>query len=329
MFSVIYIEKEIQDHPRVIRICEKYPHILKVYCDNYGEIFNKKAQNFRLQKANPSIILAKKFKNYLLPIPHKYGIGGKHNFYFSHMLNCIYDCRYCFLQGMYSSAHYVLFINYEDFVDAIHNKINEFPEETITFFSGYDCDSLAMEPITRFVDHFLPIFEKNPKASLELRTKSTNIQTLLQKKVLPNCIAAFSLTPEPISRALEHKTPSIEQRLKAIKKLEMHGWPLGLRFDPMIYCRDYKLFYEELFNMVFNTLDVDKLHSVSLGAFRLPKAVFKNMVELYPDEKLFAHSLEETTSMVSYKKELEEEMINYCTKILLEYIPQTLLHSCS
>ncbi|SVD49612.1 uncharacterized protein METZ01_LOCUS402466, partial [marine metagenome] len=55
--------------------------------------------------------------------PEGYGIGGKNNYYFSHMLNCIYDCRYCFLQGMYRSAHYVLFVNYDEFFGAMDAKL--------------------------------------------------------------------------------------------------------------------------------------------------------------------------------------------------------------
>ena len=56
--------------------------------------------------------------------PSDFGIGNSNNFYFSHMYNCLYDCEYCFLQGMYSSADYVLFVNYEDFEDEIKEKIN-------------------------------------------------------------------------------------------------------------------------------------------------------------------------------------------------------------
>ena len=46
----------------------------------------------------------------VLKTPDNFTIGFKKNYYFSHMLNCIYDCKYCFLQGMYNSANYVLFI---------------------------------------------------------------------------------------------------------------------------------------------------------------------------------------------------------------------------
>ena len=86
-----------------------------ILCDRYGEIFNPKSQNFRLQKQNPALILAQKHKGHVLPAPEGYGLGSEKNYYFSHMLNCVYDCRYCFLQGMYQSAHYVVFVNFEDF----------------------------------------------------------------------------------------------------------------------------------------------------------------------------------------------------------------------
>ena len=102
-----------------------------------------------MQKRRPALILAHKTGQRVLAAPVGYGIGGGHNFYFSHMLNCLYDCRYCFLQGMYRSAHMVVFINYEDFQTDISAHIAESPDVPY-FFSGYDCDSLAMEGITSF-----------------------------------------------------------------------------------------------------------------------------------------------------------------------------------
>ena len=87
------------------------------------------------------------------------------------MMNCIYDCRYCFLQGMYSSANYVLFVNFEDFESEIEHLIRIHPKDKITFFSGYDCDSLALENISGFVSHILPVFQNQESAVLELRTK--------------------------------------------------------------------------------------------------------------------------------------------------------------
>jgi spore photoproduct lyase len=71
------------------------------------------------RKQAPALILAKKHGKKVLPAPEGYGFEQGSGFYFSHMLNCLYDCRYCFLQGMYRSAHYILFTNYEDFMHDI------------------------------------------------------------------------------------------------------------------------------------------------------------------------------------------------------------------
>ena len=328
MIETIYIEENIVQHPRVIEIMTRFPQARKIICGRYGEVFNPKAQNFRLQKQKPALILAEKYKNFTMPVPSGYGIGGSRNFYFSHMLNCLYDCRYCFLQGMYQSANYVLFINYEDFQDEIKQRCAETPTEPVHFFSGYDCDSLALEPVTGFAEQFLPIFETIPNAWLELRTKSTQVRSLLSREAFPRCIVAFSLNPDEIATKVEAKAPSLERRLDALLKLQAHGWQIGLRFDPMIYQLGYQQQYQHLFEQVFSVIKLESLHSVSLGAFRLPEKYFKKVHKLFPDEKLFVSPLENNQGMISYKEALEQEMTNFCTEQLLRYIPKELFFPC-
>lgn len=328
MIETIYIEENIVQHPRVIEIMTRFPQARKIICGRYGEVFNPKAQNFRLQKQKPALILAEKYKNFTMPVPSGYGIGASRNFYFSHMLNCLYDCRYCFLQGMYQSANYVLFINYEDFQDEIKQRCAETPTEAVHFFSGYDCDSLALEPVTGFAEQFLPIFEAIPNAWLELRTKSTQVRSLLSREAFPRCIVAFSLNPDEIATKVEAKAPSLERRLDALLKLQTHGWQIGLRFDPMIYQLGYQQQYQHLFEQVFSVIKLESLHSVSLGAFRLPEKYFKKVHKLFPDEKLFVSPLENNQGIISYKEALEQEMTHFCTEQLLRYIPKELFFPC-
>ncbi|GAB4263801.1 MAG: deoxyribodipyrimidine photo-lyase [Methylomicrobium sp.] len=328
MIQTIYIEEAIRHHPRTEAICARFPRAQTVLCSRYGEVFNPKAQNFRLQKQQPALILAEKYRHYVLPAPAGYGIGAEKNYYFSHMLNCLYDCRYCFLQGMYQSAHYVLFVNYEDFQQEIRRVCAEFPGEPVHFFSGYDCDSLALEPVTGFAEQFLPVFAELDNAWLELRTKSTQVRTLLEREPLPRCIVAFSLSPEPVAEKVEAGAPPLVRRLDAMVKLQTQGWPLGLRFDPLIYTRDYQLYYRDLFEQVFARIDPSALHSVSLGVFRLPENYFKKMHRLYPEAKLFAGPLVAKQGMVSYRDELEREMIDYCSEALLTYISQDKFFPC-
>ena len=280
MIETIYIEEKILQHPRVTEIIKRFPQARTITCDRYGEVFNPKAQNFRLQKQKPALILAEKYRHFTMPAPLGYGIGASKNYYFSHMLNCLYDCRYCFLQGMYQSANYVLFVNYEDFQAEIQQRSAESPNESVHFFSGYDCDSLALEPVTGFAEHFLPIFKQIPNAWLELRTKSTQVRSLLNTEAFDRCVVG------------------------------------------------YQQQYQRLFEQVFSKINLDQLHSVSLGVFRLPESYFKKVHKLYPEERLFISPFDHQQGMVSYKKELEQEVMTYCSEQLLRYIPKSLFFPC-
>jgi len=329
MFDFIYIEEAISNHPKVRKICNRFPNATPVFCTRYGEIFNPRSQNFRLQKQRPALILAAKHGRLVLEAPPEYGIGGERNYYFSHMLNCVYDCRYCFLQGMYRSANMVIFINFEDFQTALEEKIRADAGQTPYFFSGYDCDSLALESTTGFVAAFLDFFAAHPTAFFELRTKSVRIKALLEHDALANCIVAFSMTPPQVAAALEAGTPPVQRRLEAMLQLQEHGWPLGLRFDPLILHENYQEHYAQLFATVFARLKIEHLHSVSLGQFRLPRDHYKTMSHLYPDEKLFAHALEEKDGMVSYQTQRAREMHDFCARELLRFIPPSLFFPCS
>ncbi len=52
MIERIYIEDDVAEHPRTKAILEQFPNAAKIACSRYTEIFNKKSQNFRIQKKN-------------------------------------------------------------------------------------------------------------------------------------------------------------------------------------------------------------------------------------------------------------------------------------
>lgn len=330
MIDTIYVEREALEHTRTQNILKRFSKANVIECERYGEIFNRSAQNFRLQKKNPALILAHKFDNFVLPTPAGYGVGGHHNYYFSHMLNCLYDCRYCFLQGMYRSANYLLFVNYEDFQESMRATMAAHGnDEPVYFFSGYDCDSLALENVSNFVEEFVPFMNAHPNAFMELRTKSVHIKPLLNMNVSHHTIVAFSLTPASVAAALEHGAPSVKNRIEAMKKLAAAGWKLGLRFDPLIYSENYREHYGELFEQIATTIPQDAIHSVSFGPLRFPPSMFETIRKLYPKERLFAGPLVKERQMVSYPQAIEEEMANFCREQLAPFIPEEKFFACT
>jgi DNA repair photolyase len=328
MFSTIYIEEEVFESQRVQEILERFADVPRVVCERFGDVFNRKSQNFRLQKSAPALILAKKYGKKVLDAPPGYGYNDSSSYYFSHMLNCVYDCRYCFLQGMYSSANYVLFVNFEDFEEALEEKI-EGNQGGGVYYSGYDCDSLALEPVSNFCEYFLPVFRRNPNAELEIRTKSTQVRGLLDTEVVPNCVIAMSFTSQAAAQQWEHKVPSIEKRIEALHKLQLAGWRVAIRFEPLILGSEGLAPYEALFAEIFSKLDPQRLHSVSSGLFRMPVDFHKRIVKLYPDEELYARPLEVSDGMIALKSLDEGSQLQAIEKLLLQYVSPAQYYRCA
>ena len=96
---------------------------------HYKDIFNRTNQDFQVQKRAMKLILAKKTGPLLYPATDMVqDYKNKNSFYNTPALNCLYNCEYCFLQGMYPSGHLVLFVNENDF-DFNQDSSIEFDEE--------------------------------------------------------------------------------------------------------------------------------------------------------------------------------------------------------
>jgi len=327
--QTIYVEKDIICHPRTKRIIERFGNQAKIInCEHYGEVFNLKAQNFRLQKEKPALILAAKKNKLVLPTPEGFGVGSQDNFYFSHMYNCLYDCRYCFLQGMYPSAHYVLFINYEDFMAEIIQQAEKTTGDCY-FFSGYDADSLAYEGVSGFLQTFLPFFAKQPhRVKLECRSKSTNINAFLEHTPLSNVIIAFSFTPEAVSKEVEHKVPNLAKRIQALHTLANLGWSIGLRFDPLIACQNFTKQYTDLVERILTNLPRECIHSVSIGPLRFPIKMYQKIQSLYPKDKLLAEPFVKRGNVMSYREDIEERMKDIVKGLVIKHLEEEKIFQC-
>jgi spore photoproduct lyase len=112
-------------------------------------------------------------------------------------------------------------------------------------------------------------------------------------------------------------------------QLARHGWSIGLRFDPLIYGEAWAEQYEALFDSVFKAVPIERIHSVSYGPLRFPKKMFKDIVQLYPEERLFAGPLGLVGGMTAYPEELEAEMAEFCRGKLSASLDDTVFFQCT
>ena len=268
---------------------------------------------FHNLKDKNGIFFANKKGEFLRKTPNNYTPSGSYGYSILNAYNCIYNCSYCFLKGYFRSFNPVIFLNYEDYFSAIKRIVQEDKTRPLYFYSGTFSDSLALEGFSNFNEKLIDFFKElaDKDVFLELRTKSDNINFLLEMEPCRNVIAAFSLNPQTVIDKYEHLTPSLKKRMEAIELLDNAGYKIGVRIDPVFIERLHD--YEKLLAEVKK---IEHLHSVEVGFLRLDKNDYKNILKKSPSvlKNLFFDR-----DMYRCKKELRDRALEFFEERLNDF----------
>jgi spore photoproduct lyase len=210
------------------------------------------------------------------------------------MQNCLYDCEYCYLQGMYTSANLVYFVNQKEMMDRVLELSEELGE--IYLCIAYDNDLLAMEGMLGVTAEWVEGLRHAGRVTVEVRTKSANFRAIRKLKPADNFILAWTLSPAPVIERFEAGTPGLEARIGAMTEALQAGWRVRLCLDPLLPVQDWLKTYDELFERLDKeSLFWTKLEDASYGLFRMPKQILRQARKARPDSALLhsAHSREE------------------------------------
>lgn len=320
VFSHIYVEKAVTDHPRTRRILEKFPNAVIIGINHYKDVFCRNGQNYGMQhKAQSLIIAAKQGELIYRGAPVCQSFGNEYFYYTSCMMNCIYDCEYCYLKGMYPSGNMVVFVNIED----IFRKVEELlPEHPVYLCVSYDTDMMAMESITEYTGAWVEFAARHENLTIEIRTKCANAALADRFSTLENVIFAFTLSPDAVISEYEHGTPPLSARIACVKKFAEKGFSVRLCFDPMIYLKDWKRQYEEMLTTVFAAVNPEQIVDVSVGSFRVSQDYLKKMRKNQPFSSVVQFPFQNDGGVYHYPDELMEEMERYMVMGLKENIPE-------
>ncbi len=319
-FSHIYIEKTVAEHERTKAILSHFPQARLIYIDHYKDVFCRSRQDIFLQHQSQALILAGRGEPGIYPGAKVcQSFGNEHFYYTSCVMNCIYDCEYCYLKGMYSSGHMVVFVNIEDTFAALETILLQ---HDVYLCVSYDTDLMPLESITGFIDEWCAFTIAHPGLRIEIRTKCGR-QDLWQK--LPVCdriIFAYTLSPDEIATKYEHGAGSLRQRVEAAAQAQMRGFTVRLCFDPMIYVPHYKHSYRQMLALVAETLDLNRLQDVSVGSFRISAEYMKKIKRAEAYSAVVQFPFENVDGVYQYPAHIRDGMEQFLIDELEGYIPE-------
>lgn len=315
IFSHIYVEEEAFQYETTIHIMKKFPSAKIIKIKHYKDVFCRKHQDFRAQKRTPVLILAvNQEKNVYKGARVCQDFGNEHFYYCSNIKNCIYDCEYCYLQGMYPSANIVIFVNLENIFMEVDMLLKEHP---VYLCISYDTDLLALDRITGFLKKWADYASNRNNLTIEVRTKSG---ILVKEPVeISNFIFAWTMSPELMIKKYEAGTASLDNRIKAANHVIKRGGKIHLCFDPIIYCDDFERIYGDMFQKIFGNIDTAKVDGVSLGTFRISKSYMKNMRKQHLST-VTAFPYQCINGVYQYEKEMNKKILEFSLEKIRKYI---------
>lgn len=297
LFSHLYVEEELFEdawREKTKSLLQRFPKAEIVRIKNYPEFAQRRSANWNDQKRSPKLILAKKHSELIYPCSDVApNFGHEHFYYAVPMQNCLYDCEYCYLQGMYTSPNLLYFINQEEMIQAALEHMRRLG--SLYLCIAYDNDILALENLLGVAGTWIEGLRGHPDITVEIRTKSANFRPLQALAPPGNVILAWTLSPQTVVERFEAKTPPLPARLKALGQALDKGWRVRLCFDPLLPIKDWKESYGDLLHKL-DQLDVwPRVEDVSYGLFRLPKQFLRQAKKARPDSALLhsAQSQEE------------------------------------
>ena len=197
--------------------------------------------------------------------------------------DCLYNCSYCFLNSYLNSFGMTQFTN----ISTVVSEIKALPADNVyRIGTGEFTDSLMFDEITGVATSLIKSLASLSHIILEFKTKSSNIDHLLDISKKGNTVLAWSLNTKKNIGDAEEDTADLYERLEAAKKAVQAGYYLAFHFDPIIIYNGFLEDYYEVIDLLFSTIPHNKIMWISMGGFRYAPG-FKEIVrQKFPNEQL-------------------------------------------
>ncbi|MTI68908.1 MAG: spore photoproduct lyase [Firmicutes bacterium] len=264
VFTEKGVDTEILKSNRVTKIPGKNP--VKAYAEGKRSLVVRVRKNNEFQSCKPSA-------HYQLPLVS--GCAGK--------------CEYCYLNTRFGNKPYTtVYANVDEILEKTDKYIKDRAPEVTYFEAAATSDPIPLERYTGVLAKTIDFIGKEEYARLRFVTKFSDVDSILNIKHNNHTTIRFSINTDYVIDKYEHGTDSLDERVKASKKVFQSGYKLGFIIGPVILYKNWKKDYLKMLNNLKKKLGDEKKEKIyfEVISHRFTKTAKNKILEIFPSTTL-------------------------------------------
>ena len=216
-------------------------------------------KSYALAKTTFAIVVSPPGQRKLNPIP------PSADWQFHVAQGCPAHCQYCYLAGSLSGPPITrAYANLPEILEGLRpyagtgkvtSRSRERAHEGTTFEASCYTDPLGIEHLTGALEASIRFFgEWDAPVQLRWTTKFEGVGPLLGLPLHGRTRVRFSVNAAGVARYFEGGTSSVTQRLAALRRMALAGYPVGLTVAPIMFIDNWEQEYTALFTAVADAL---------------------------------------------------------------------------
>lgn len=243
-------------------------------------------------------------------------------------LGCSLGCSYCILQAYLETRALVLFGNADQGLDQLRGVLDQ-RSGPLRFCSGEFTDSLLLEDLTGLAARLVNLFAGYPQALLELKTKTDNVETLLDLDHGGRTVISFSVNAPAVAAAEEPRAAPLARRLTAARKAVQAGYRVGFHFDPLLRHPGWEEGYARVVADIFAAVPAERIAWLSLGAFRFMPRLKTIIARRHPRTRIiYDEFVRAPDGKMRYLRPLRVKMYRHLWAAIRAAAPEALVYLC-
>ena len=168
------------------------------------------------------------------------------------IVGCHFRCSYCSLGWSIN-----VMMNVEDYVSRLDGWLERCREQTLFQYDN-GTDTVCFEPEYGGAKLLIGYFAARPGKALELYVgKSSHVDFLLDVDHRGHTVCCWSLSGRTQSTEFEWRSAPMDARIEAMRQCQEAGYPVRVRFSPIIPVRNWRDENREMIDLLFSEVEPD------------------------------------------------------------------------